>query len=74
MIPSHLEALIAKLTESGVDMEIGVDNIIVNKVGKYKAIDIKTLVYPGFPTDLQQIITTFLTQFKTFLPKKCCKT
>ena len=64
MIPSHLEALIAKLTESGVDMEIGLDNIIVNKVGKYKAIDIKTLVYPGFPTDLQQIITTFLTQCK----------
>ncbi len=30
MIPNHLEALIAKLTESGVDMQIGLDNIIVN--------------------------------------------
>ena len=62
MIPNHLEALIAKLTEAGVDMEIGLDNIIINEVNDYKAIDIKTLVYPGFPTDLQQVMTTFLTQ------------
>lgn len=64
MIPNHLEALIAKLTESGVDMEIGLDNIIVNSKKKYIATDIKTLVYPGFPTDLQQIMATFLTQCK----------
>lgn len=64
MIPSHLEALIAKLTECGVDMEIGIDNVIVNSVKKYRATDIKTLVYPGFPTDLQQIMATFLTQCK----------
>lgn len=62
MIPNHLDALIAKLQEAGVDMEIGIDNIIINKVNKYKAVDIKTLVYPGFPTDLQQIMATFLTQ------------
>jgi len=64
MIPNHLEALIAKLTEAGVDMQIGLDNVIINKVNNYKAVDIKTLVYPGFPTDLQQIFTTFLTQCK----------
>lgn len=64
MIPNHLEALIAKLTEAGVNMEIGLDNVIINDVNEYKAIDIKTLVYPGFPTDLQQIMTTFLTQCK----------
>ncbi len=62
MIPNHLEALIAKLNEAGVEMEIGLDNIIINEVKKYKAINVKTLVYPGFPTDLQQIIATFLTQ------------
>ena len=62
MIPNHLEALIAKLTEAGVDMEIGIDNIIINEVKDYKAVDIKTLVYPGFATDLQQIMATFLTQ------------
>ena len=62
MIPNHLEALIAKLTEAGVDMEIGLDNIIVNSVKEYKSTDIKTLVYPGFATDLQQIMAIFLTQ------------
>jgi len=62
MIPNHLEALIAKLSEAGVDMEIGLDNIIINKVNNYRAANIKTLVYPGFPTDLQQIFATFLTQ------------
>ena len=62
MIPNHLEALTAKLKESGVDMEIGLDNIIVNKMSEYKPIEIKTLVYPGFATDLQQVMATFLTQ------------
>ncbi len=64
MIPSHLEALIAKLNEAGVEMEIGLDNIIVNKSPSYNPVNIKTLVYPGFPTDLQQIMATFLTQCK----------
>ena len=62
MIPNHLEALIAKLTEAGVEMEIGLDNIIVKEVKDYKAVNIKTLVYPGFATDLQQVMATFLTQ------------
>jgi len=62
IIPNHLEALIAKLSEAGVDMEIGLDNIIINRVSNYNAVNIKTLVYPGFPTDLQQIFATFLTQ------------
>ncbi len=64
MIPSHLEALIAKLTEAGVEMEIGLDNIIIHEPKPYRAIDIKTLVYPGFATDLQQIMAPFLTQCK----------
>ena len=62
MIPNHLDALIAKLTEAGVEMEIGINNIIINKSNHYKAVDIKTLVYPGFATDLQQVMATFLTQ------------
>ena len=64
MIPNHLEALIAKLKETGVEMEIGLDNIVIKEPKEYKATDIKTLVYPGFPTDLQQVMTTFLTQCK----------
>ena len=64
MIPNHLDALIAKLTEAGVEMEVGLDNIVINEVKDYRATDIKTLVYPGFATDLQQIMATFLTQCK----------
>ncbi len=62
VIPNHLESLVSKLKEAGVDMEIGNDYIRVNKVNEYKAINIKTLVYPGFPTDLQQPMIPFLTQ------------
>ena len=64
MIPNHLEALIAKLTECGVEMEIGLDKITINNPKKYHSTDIKTLVYPGFATDLQQVMATFLTQCK----------
>lgn len=62
IIPSHIESLTLKLKEAGVDMQINDDNIIVNCVEDLTAIDIETLVYPGFPTDLQQVIIPFLTQ------------
>lgn len=62
IIPSHIESLISKLREAGVNMEINDDNIVVNSVEKINAIDIETLVFPGFPTDLQQTIIPFLTQ------------
>jgi UDP-N-acetylglucosamine 1-carboxyvinyltransferase len=62
LIPSHLEALTSKLKEAGVKMTIGSDYIYIKEVRKYKAINIKTLVYPGYPTDLQQPIIPFLTQ------------
>ncbi len=62
IIPEHIESLTSKLEEIGVDMEIGVDYIIITKPPEYKKASIKTLGYPGFPTDLQQPITTLLTQ------------
>lgn len=62
IIPSHIESLTSKLIEAGVDMTIDTDSITINKTNKYKAINIKTLPYPGFPTDLQQPIIPFLTQ------------
>lgn len=62
LIPGHIESLTSKLEEAGVKLKIGKRFIKVNKVGSYKAIDIKTVVYPGFPTDLQQPIIPFLTQ------------
>ncbi|MGZ4162029.1 MAG: UDP-N-acetylglucosamine 1-carboxyvinyltransferase, partial [Neobacillus sp.] len=62
VIPQHLESLIAKLREMGVTIESGNDQIFVSGTQKLKAVDIKTLVYPGFPTDLQQPFTTLLTK------------
>ena len=60
--PRHIESLTSKLAEAGVKLKIGKNYIKVNKVGSYKAIDIRTVVYPGFPTDLQQPLIPFLTQ------------
>ena len=62
IIPNHIESLISKLKEAGVDMEIGIDYIKIMSIKEYKAVKIKTLVYPGFPTDLQQPLVPFLTQ------------
>ena len=62
LIPSHIESLTSKLIEAGVEMNISEDSITIEKRGKYKAVSIKTLPYPGFPTDLQQPLIPFLTQ------------
>lgn len=62
IIPSHLESLISKLKEAGVNMEIGFDYIKIKEKSSYHAISIKTMGYPGFPTDLQQPLIAFLTQ------------
>lgn len=62
IIPEHLEALTSKLKEMGVNLTINKDNIIVNKVEKLKPINIKTLIYPGFPTDIGQPMSVLLTQ------------
>ena len=62
LIPSHIESLTSKLIEAGVEINISEDSITIEKRGKYKAVSIKTLPYPGFPTDLQQPLIPFLTQ------------
>ena len=62
VIPDHVEALISKLLEIGVDVTVGNDFVVINKKDAYKSVNIKTLGYPGFPTDLQQPFTTLLTQ------------
>lgn len=61
MIPSHIEALLSKLQEMGCNIKIGEDYVTVSKVSKMNPVHIKTLGYPGFPTDLQQPITALLT-------------
>lgn len=62
VIPQHIESLVAKLKEMGVHIEASDESIFVGPADKYKAVDIKTLVYPGFPTDLQQPFTSLLTR------------
>ena len=60
LIPEHIDAFLSKLQEMGVKLEIGTDYVVVSKSKKLKSVNIKTLGYPGFATDLQQPITPLL--------------
>lgn len=60
IVPKHVEALTVKLKQLGVDIQIEDEKAIIRKRTPYKNVDIKTLVYPGFATDLQQPITPLL--------------
>lgn len=62
VIPFHVEALTAKLREMGVTVEEREEQIFIPKTSNLLAVDVKTLVYPGFPTDLQQPFSVLLTQ------------
>lgn len=64
IISEHLDAFLAKLDEMGVNLEIGEDSIYVKPSPEIKAVNIKTMPYPGFATDLQQPITPLLMQSK----------
>jgi len=63
-IPTHMDALTAKLLEMGVKVNDYDDAIRVRAAGPKRAINIKTQVYPGFPTDLQQPMSALLTTVK----------
>ena len=62
IIPEHLEALTSKLKESGANITIEDESIICEKAKKLKGVNIKTYYFPGFPTDLQQPFSTYLSQ------------
>ena len=62
IIPKHLEALTSKLKDMGSDITINKDNIVISRVDDLKPTNIKTLVYPGFPTDIGQPMAVLLTQ------------
>ena len=64
IIPKHLESLLVKFDEMKVETEVGEDYVLVSRPKEYKKTSIKTMVYPGFPTDLQQPFTVLLTQAK----------
>lgn len=61
VIPKHLESISAKLVEMGVEVIEEDDKVTVKSGSNLKGVNIKTLPYPGFPTDVQQPMSTLLT-------------
>jgi UDP-N-acetylglucosamine 1-carboxyvinyltransferase len=61
VIPKHLECISAKLREMGVTIDEMGDSVRVRRTGPLQPTNVKTLPYPGFPTDMQPQISTALT-------------
>lgn len=64
VITSHIKPVIAKLKESGCEIIEEGENVRVKGVAIPETIDIKTLPYPGFPTDMQAQFMAYMTQCK----------
>ncbi|MCD6245606.1 UDP-N-acetylglucosamine 1-carboxyvinyltransferase [candidate division WOR-3 bacterium] len=61
-IPSHLESLLVKLNEIGLNPIVDHNNILVKRKETFKSTNIKVLPYPGFPTDMQAQFAVLMTQ------------
>ena len=61
-VPDYIESLIDILIKIGIKVDMKGDNIKVSPNEHISAIDVETMPYPGFPTDLQAQLTTLLTQ------------
>ena len=60
-LTEHLKPVVAKLKEAGVHIEEDVDGVRVRGTGPIRSVDIKTLPYPGFPTDMQAQMMALMT-------------
>lgn len=60
-IKGHLDAIILKLREAGIEVIEEADGLRVKGVKRPKAVDIKTMPYPGFPTDMQAQMMALMT-------------
>ena len=60
-VPGHLDSLLEKLRAAGCELDIRDTGITVNPPQKIKPVDVLTLPYPGFPTDLQAQFTVLMT-------------
>ncbi len=60
IIPKHMDCITAKLRECGVEVEENGDTLLVRRTGPLHKTNVKTMPYPGFPTDMQPQITTVL--------------
>lgn len=61
VITEHLKPVIAKLKEAGIEIDEDLMGVRVRRNEMFKAIDIKTLPYPGFPTDMQAQFMSMMT-------------
>jgi UDP-N-acetylglucosamine 1-carboxyvinyltransferase len=62
--PDHMQAVLEKMREAGVKMERDGSNLTVKKGGRLKPVDVTTLPYPGFPTDVQAQFMVLMTATK----------
>lgn len=62
IIEDHIDALLSKLKEMGVPIEVDENALTISKPDEFKPINVKTLVFPGFATDLGQPMSVLLTQ------------
>jgi len=60
IIPKHMDCITAKLLEMGVEVEEKDDTLLIRRTGPLLRTNIKTLPYPGFPTDMQPQLTAVL--------------
>ncbi|MEW6172767.1 MAG: UDP-N-acetylglucosamine 1-carboxyvinyltransferase [Bacillota bacterium] len=60
VIPKHIQPLTAKLREIGAEINEGEDALFVRRLGNLRAANIKTMPYPGFPTDMQSQVMALL--------------
>ena len=63
-IQEHIQPVLYKLEEAGCKIEVEQNTITLEGPKKIKAVDIKTMPYPGFPTDMQSVFATMLTVAK----------
>lgn len=62
--PMHIEPILNKLEEANCILEIGKDYVQIKAPRRIKSVDIKTMPYPGFPTDMQSIFGALLSTAK----------
>jgi UDP-N-acetylglucosamine 1-carboxyvinyltransferase len=64
IVPEHIRPVSAKLKEAGIEVSEELNSIHVKAAGRpdLKAVDIKTLPYPGFPTDMQSQMTSLMSK------------
>lgn len=65
VIPEHLAAPLEKLRDMGAEITVGKDTIELKSPAEFKGTNVKTDVYPGFPTDLQSPMGVLMTQAST---------